>query len=419
LVGWLGGAYSSPAEQSLLGVVISRFEQLSAPLAAKAVEDTAFYRYGRLLALNEVGGSPASFSLANEAFHERMERRNRTYPFALSPLATHDHKRGPDARARLAVLSDHPEVLGTLARDVATTLQKIAQPDQQQIAPTDLLMLLQSALGAWPPSLDVDDPSGCARLKERLAGWQNKALREAKQHSNWVIPVTEYEAVAHGVLDSLFADSNLRQTMYQAVQRLSAPGAVNSLAQVLLQCTAPGIPDIYQGSEMWDFSLVDPDNRMPVDFGAHDKALDHDARLSDLLLHWRDGRVKQALVARVLRWRRNNHDAIARSRYRPVTIEGPKAPQVLCFARDSSVGTLLVVVPRNISEVDRTTLLWPAKFWKKTVAKPDAGRTGDRRGWTDLLFDRVVPGGLPLAIGELLEGFPVALLLQAATANLE
>jgi len=421
LLGWLEGDYSSPAEESLLGTVIARFEQLSAPLAAKAVEDTAFYRYGRLIALNEVGGSPASFSLANEAFHNRMDRRNRTYPFALSPLATHDHKRGADARARLAVLSDHPEVLGTLARDVATTLQKIAQPDQQQIAPTDLLMLLQSALGAWPAGLDVDDGDGCALLKERLAGWQNKALREAKQHSNWLIPVTEYEAVAHGVLDSLFADSDLRQTLYQAVQRLSAPGAVNSLAQVLLQCTAPGIPDIYQGSEMWDFSLVDPDNRMPVDFAAHERVLDVEAPLSELLVHWRDGRVKQALIARILRWRHQNHEAIAGASYRPVQIEGPKAQHALCFARDSSAGTLLVVVPRNISAiVDGTTLLSPAKFWKKTVLKPDAPeQKPDQRAWTDLISDRVVQGGSAIAVGELLDAFPVALLLREATATLQ
>jgi (1->4)-alpha-D-glucan 1-alpha-D-glucosylmutase len=414
LLVWFGGTFATPEEKALLGTVIARFEQLSAPLAAKAVEDTAFYRYGRLLALNEVGGSPGNFSLAANDFHARMVNRHESTPLALSPLATHDHKRGADARARLAVLSERPEVLGTLARDVAKALQDIALPNAQQISPSDLLMLLQSVLGAWQPMLDVDDTAGYMRLRDRLAGWQNKALREAKQHSNWLIPVTDYEAVAKGVLEKLFEDDRLRHIVYQAVQQLSAAGAVNSLVQVLLQCTSPGIPDIYQGTEMWDFSLVDPDNRLPVDFAAHDNALDLQTPIAELLVHWRDGRIKQALVARILNWRREHREAILHATYRAIAASGPNAKHVLAFVRESEAGTLLVIAPRNMSgHLDAKTLRPPARFWRKTIV--EVRETPEEGQWLDVLSGGTLSGDATLALDKMLGALPIAMLYQART----
>jgi (1->4)-alpha-D-glucan 1-alpha-D-glucosylmutase len=408
---WLGGEYQDEVQQHLLGTILARFEQLSAPLAAKAVEDTAFYRYGRMLALNEVGGSPARFYLTADQFHARMQARFADYPIGLSPLATHDHKRGADTRARLAVLSERAEVLATLIRDVVLRLETVSGDRLERISPVDLLMLLQSVLGSWPLQLDVDDQKGLAQYRERLAGWQQKAVRESKINSNWLLPNTEYEATARAALDSLFETAELRRPLYDAVQQIAPAGALNGLIQVLLQCTVPGTPDIYQGSEMWDFSLVDPDNRRPVDFAANAASLALNATGQELMVHWRDGRIKQWLVARLLQWRRMHTDVVVHGRYLPLVNE--HHARVLAFSRDAGSDAAIVLAPLHVAPfVDGATLAVADdafKNMKMQLPNPPTGHTD----WRNFLTEETFPGGASQPLADIFKTLPFALLIPA------
>ncbi|HKU99644.1 MAG TPA: malto-oligosyltrehalose synthase, partial [Vineibacter sp.] len=250
--------------------VALRIQHLSAPLAAKAVEDTAFYRYGRLLSRNDVGASPSQFSLSPDQFHAACRRRLDAYPTAMLATATHDHKRGEDVRARLAVLSEIPQawadaVHGWIAMNAFLRTQ-LADGDAPDAA--DAFMLYQMAVGAWPPGLHVDDTAGITVFAERLADWQQKAQREAKRRTSWRAPNQAYEDASRRFLMQALAHPPSRQSLHGFVSRIEAAGALNGLVQTLLRVTAPGVPDLYQGTELWDFSLVDPDNRRPVDFDA-------------------------------------------------------------------------------------------------------------------------------------------------------
>ncbi|MCL2428713.1 MAG: malto-oligosyltrehalose synthase, partial [Alphaproteobacteria bacterium] len=243
-----------------------RFQQLSAPTAAKAIEDTAFYRYGRLLSRNEVGSDPAQFAVTQPAFHAACSERARRFPRALLATATHDHKRGEDTRARLAVLSELvPEWEAALGR-----WMRLNAPLRREIDgalapdPADEIMLYQTLVAAWPPGLTPDDRDGMDRFRERVAAWQEKAVREAKRHSEWAAPNPDYEATYHDFLiQTLIPDraGHLAQDIATFAARIAPAGILNSLAQTLLRVSCPGVPDLYQGTEFWDFSLVDPDNR--------------------------------------------------------------------------------------------------------------------------------------------------------------
>jgi (1->4)-alpha-D-glucan 1-alpha-D-glucosylmutase len=410
ITAWLAGqAAGDDRQQRLLGVILTRFEQLSAPLAAKSVEDTAFYRYGRMLALNEVGGSPARFHLDASEFNQRMQERCATYPLALSPLATHDHKRGADARARLAVLSERADVFANLIRHVVVRLEELTAKQEVRISPVDLLMLLQTVVGAWPPALDVEDSAGIEEFVERLAGWQQKAVRESKLMSNWLLPNQDYEQAAHQVLDYLFNDDALRRPIYEAVQQIAAAGAANSLCQVLIQCIAPGIPDIYQGSETWDFSLVDPDNRRPVDFAGLNETLDVERPGEELLVHWRDGRVKQWLVARLLGWRRSHVDFLQRSQYLPLLQNDVGNSRYFAFARGLGNERVLAVMPRYLAHTFDAATLLPSSdaFADETFTPPEVAGISSYR---NVLCGETYPANQPIKLAELFAHLPVALL---------
>jgi (1->4)-alpha-D-glucan 1-alpha-D-glucosylmutase len=410
VLGWLSGEVSDDQrQQRLLRLILARFEQLSAPLAAKSVEDTAFYRYGRMLALNEVGGTPARFHLDAHQFNQRMQDRATNYPLGLSPLATHDHKRGADARARLAVLSERPDVLANLIRHVVLRLEELTSTEPVRISPVDLLMLLQSVVGAWPPALDVDDEAGLKSFVERLAGWQQKAVREAKLISNWLLPNQEYEKAAHQVLELLFSEEVLRRPIYEAVQQIAAAGAVNSLAQVLIQCTAPGVPDIYQGSESWDFSLVDPDNRRDVDFASLARGLDPKRSGEELLVHWRDGRIKQWLVARLLAWRRGTIDLTQKGHYLALLYADTESSRYFAYARCFEKQRVIAIMPRYVGDAfDAATLLPSADAFKGETFTPPV-EPGIAH-YTDILTGSHYPAGQPIKLAELFARLPLAFL---------
>jgi malto-oligosyltrehalose synthase len=337
VIDWLHDRMRKP------GGPVTRFQQLSSPVAAKSVEDTAFYRYGRLLSRNDVGFDVERFGDTAADFHARMQRRQATQPHGMLATATHDHKRGEDLRARLAVLSEKPgEWTQRQARwiEQSALLRTDGMPD-----PGDIAMLLQMIVGAWPLDLTLEDTVGRATFAQRLAGWQQKALREAKLKSDWADPNIAYEKAAQDLLHRLVVDEAapaLRAEIFAFIQEITPAGAVNGLAQTLLRLTAPGVPDLYQGTELWDFSLVDPDNRRPVDFALRQKMLGAETTLAS----WRDGAIKQRLIVQALALRSALPELFADGSYEPVKVEGRLANHIVAFIRRHKGDAILTVVPR-------------------------------------------------------------------------
>ena len=389
-------------------VAVGRFQQLSAPVAAKAVEDTAFYRYGRLLSRNDVGFDPERFGSTPADFHALMRSRAADLPQSMLATATHDHKRGEDVRARLAVLSERPQDWIDRLTDwiaVSAGLRTNGQP-----ASGDVAMLFQMIVGAWPLDLMLEDAAGRALFAERLAKWQEKALREAKLHTDWTDPDPAYESAARQFLFNLLVDSalpDLLTDIFAFIQSIAAAGAVNGLAQIVLKLTVPGVPDFYQGTDYWDFSLVDPDNRRPVDFERRCESLSA-MNLADALVHWRDGRIKQTIIARLLAARRALPELFARGDYRPVRVEGPKAEHVIAFLRTHDSSHLLVVVPRLplalMAGVE--TLRLDPSSWKDTSV--DLPRD---IAWFDVIEEKAVTttGDGNIALQKLSGRFPVTI----------
>ncbi|MFY0476141.1 malto-oligosyltrehalose synthase [Achromobacter marplatensis] len=358
---WLGGAApeKSPAAHSgatsagpaLAGALahgLRRFQQLTPPLAAKALEDTLFYRRGPLLSRNEVGSSPERFSLSPDAFHALCAQRAARYPLAMLATATHDHKRGEDTRARLAVLSEAPHAWIGLARGWVPRLARLGP-----IAPADAYLLLQCLVGAWPLDLAPDSPDGpLANYLDRIAQWQEKALREAKLRTSWTDPDPAYERAARRCVDALKDTDEGRVLLREIGEhalRIAPAGLVNSLAQTLLRCTLPGVPDLYQGTDLWDFSLVDPDNRRPVDYAARAGLLASDDAGEPIATGaqaWQTGAIKQALIRRALHLRARDPELFSHGRHEPLTVHGPQAAHVVAYLRRHDARSVLVVVPR-------------------------------------------------------------------------
>jgi malto-oligosyltrehalose synthase len=350
LQGWLTGIVSDPQLIALQDIAVTRFQQLSAPIAAKAVEDTAAYRYGRLLSRNDVGFDIARLGIEVAEFHARSTRRRNDYPNAMLATATHDHKRSEDVRARLAVISEMPDEWARVLPGWIERIGRLRKRVDNMAMPStgDITMLLQMIVGAWPLDLVIGDDAGRAAFTQRLAGWQEKALREAKLATDWTSPNEAYESAARELLVALVERRDLPDLLDDIVaftKRISPAGAVNGLAQVLLKLTAPGVPDLYQGTDYWDFSLVDPDNRRPVDFAARAASLgsiDMEASLAD----WRNGHVKQAVTAHALALRRRYPTLFAEGSHEPIEVTGALANHLVAFARRLDSGIAITVVPR-------------------------------------------------------------------------
>ena len=410
---WLGGQpwRNRPLgrERKLLKHACVRFQQLTSPAAAKAVEDTAFYRSAVLLSRNDVGFSTEQFSAPLADFHAANQQRLQAFPDNLLATATHDHKRGEDSRARLAVLS---ECAGWYAEQV-THWRRLAAPlrnDASCPSAGDELILYQVLLGSWPLDLHLDDRPALEAYQQRLWQWQQKALREAKLQSSWSAPNEAYEQGVETFLTRLLlsdAGRALRTAIGAAAQAIAPAGALNGLAQSLLRVTVPGVPDLYQGNEFWDFSLVDPDNRRPVDFNARQHALATPPDIGKLLFNWRDGRIKQALIAQVLALRKAHPELFHRGSYTPLDVVGRHAEHVVAFCREYQGKRALVVVPR-----------WPyrllengvhpqvnARVWGDTRVKlPFAAPT---ENWKGLFHTRAVTPDKELLISTALGDFPV------------
>jgi (1->4)-alpha-D-glucan 1-alpha-D-glucosylmutase len=387
---------------------LTRFAQLSAPIAARAVEDTGFYRFGRLLSRNDVGFDAGLFALTPDAFHRRMQLRATRWPAALLATATHDHKRGEDVRARLAVLSTCTSVWeAVLTRWIADATALMAQHRSAMPDTGDVVMLLQTMVGAWPIEPAGTESTARYDFADRLVAWQVKALREAKRRTDWTCPDKTYEALATRLIRLLLTDEHaaaLRHAIGRFAARIGAAGAVNGLVQTVLKLTVPGVPDIYQGTERWDLSLVDPDNRRPVDFPA--RQCMPEAPWEALLETWHDGRVKQTVIRRLLCHRRGHPTLFADGQYEPVAVAGPRAQHLLAFRRRYETDALLVVVPRALfNEVDQQ-LKVASSFWQDTCLRPSDARAHRYRC---ILRDRPVSGS---SLAELLHPLPFAVLAE-------
>ncbi len=401
---WLGG--EGPGEERLRAVAVRRFQQLSAPVSAKAVEDTAFYRYGRILSRDDVGSDPARLAATVAHMHEANAERAQTYPAAMLTTATHDHKRGEDVRARLAVISERPQAWAERVRRWG----ELNAPVSGGVDPLDLYPLYQTLVGAWPLDLARDDRAGLEAFRDRVALWWRKALREAKLHSSWAAPDEGYEAACEAFL-TVALDPGRSQAFLADltgfVEALAPAGALNGLVQALLRCTVPGMPDLYQGCEGWDLSLVDPDNRRPVDYAAR-QAWSHEVSpFTDLLGRWRDGRVKQRLIETVLNLRRQRPEMFADGDYVPLEVEGEAAGRAIAFVRRHADGAVLVAAPlRSAAFVSADDLslngAWGADG---RLALPDglAGRTA-----TDALTGEARTLGRDIALAALFEKTPFA-----------
>jgi (1->4)-alpha-D-glucan 1-alpha-D-glucosylmutase len=407
---WLGsGGSTDPALPPLRVEAIRRFRQLSAPLAAKAVEDTAFYRYGRLLSRVDVGFRPDRFAISIADFHHGSKLRAETYPYSLLATATHDHKRGEDVRARLAVLSEIPDEWAAALSGWMEQSAGYRCNGRAMISSADVSILFQMIVGAWPTDLLVGDLQGCDAFARRLAEWQTKALREAKLATEWTDPDEAYEAAANDFLMKVFArPSALLQDIVAFADRIAAPGAVNGLAQTLLKVTSPGVPDFYQGTDFWDFSLVDPDNRRPVDFAARASALAMSADIGVLARRWRDGRIKQAIIAESLALRRAHPRLFADGAYVPVSVNGPASDHVVAFARRYESQTVVTVVVRHATHLldPDDTLTIPAAAWAGTILSlPFGPETSVRNVLTGTYL-----AASAMRLEGVLDGLPAALL---------
>jgi (1->4)-alpha-D-glucan 1-alpha-D-glucosylmutase len=337
-----------------------KVQQFTGPLMAKSLEDTAFYRYHRLLALNEVGGNPAAAGLSIRDFHQLMQARTKEWPHGLTATATHDTKRGEDARMRIAALSEIAgEWTGLVARwKVLNAPHIVLKGTMRAPSATFEYMLYQTLLGAWPSG----EPD--AEFKERIQAYALKAAREGKEETSWLNPNEDYEAGLRDFIARMLdpaQSAEFLESLQALARRTALLGALNSLSQLTLKATLPGVPDFYQGTEFWDLSLVDPDNRRPVDFAARRAALAllGDPDWEELARHWGDGHLKLAWTRRLLRLRTELDDVLTAGDYQPLEVSGPHADHVIAFARRHGRSAAITIVGRAFASFTQSGRVWP------------------------------------------------------------
>ncbi len=395
-----------------------RLQQLAGPLMAKGVEDTAFYVYNRLLSLNEVGGDPCRFGLSVQEFHRFNQDRAAHWPLAMNASATHDTKRGEDVRARLNVLSEIPaewEKHIKLWHELNASYKVRSKRAKRSELPdrNDEYFLYQTLLGSYP-----FQPEELPQFVQRVKDYLIKAVREAKVHTAWLRPDTDYEEATTAFIDQILQAPNPFLESFLPFQRKIAHfGILNSLSQTLIKLTSPGIPDIYQGTELWDLSMVDPDNRRPVDFSRRLAYLEEIQRrakqdplqlIEDLLLHRSDGRIKLFLLHHVLKARQEQPQLFHAGGYIPLQVSGSRAAHVVAFARHHAKQVLLTVVPRLLTQlIDETQDPLGESIWQNTEIHLPRWK---RLEWVNELTQEGIPAGENLPVSTVLKSFPVALL---------
>jgi (1->4)-alpha-D-glucan 1-alpha-D-glucosylmutase len=395
------------------------FQQLTGPVMAKSLEDTAFYRYNRLVSLNEVGGEPNHFAIRPSAFHHLMQQQQRRHPASMLASATHDHKRGEDVRARLNALSELPlEWRRQVGRWARLNRLKRREVDGHRVpGRNDEYLLYQTLVGAWPFEIDTPGHPGLAEFTERLVAYMIKASREAKVRTSWTAPDQEYEAGLERFVRRILDPQEGRVFLADLLAfqpRIALVGAVNGLAQTLLKLTVPGVPDTYQGCELWDLSLVDPDNRRPVDFEQRRTFLEQAADPAALLADWRDGRIKQHVIARTLALRRRHPEVFETGFYEPLEAGGALADRVVAFGRRTEREMIIVVVPRLVAGLlEHQGLPCPAApAWGDT--RVELSPSLAEHELVEHLSERAMPTSSgALRVAHLLSDLPVAVLVAA------
>jgi (1->4)-alpha-D-glucan 1-alpha-D-glucosylmutase len=397
---------------------VMRWQQFSGRVMAKGVEDTAFYAYNRLISLNEVGGEPATELIEHpvDEFHEFNERQWRRWPESMNSSSTHDTKRSEDVRARINVLSELPDQWERKLRRWSRMNAPLRREVGGRHAPdrNEEILIYQSLIGVWPLSHEEE-----SALPDRLALYLEKALREAKRNTSWMQPDADYEqAVREFVTALLSGGSEAFLDDFRPFQRLvSFYGFLNSLSQTILKIGAPGVPDFYQGSELWDFSLVDPDNRRPVDYASRRRLLEEirTAEPAELLESWRDGRIKLFTIARGLALRNEHPELFRRGEYHELRASGSADLHLCAFARQLGEQLVLFAAPRLLATlVEPDMLPLGAEVWEgQRLELPAAAG----RNWQNILTGeraeakKIGGGELVLDLGDVFRTMPVAILV--------
>ena len=422
------------AEQERLAFVM-KFQQTTSPVMAKGIEDTAFYIYNRLVSLNEVGGDPEQCGIDVSSFHGLMRERQSAWPCTLSATSTHDTKRSEDVRVRINVLSEIPELWKSHLRLWSKLNKKYKTDVEGQPAPdrNEEYFLCQTLLGTWP--LGLPDEHSYRTFCDRIQSYMNKALHEAKIHTSWVNPNHLYDGAVQkfteAILDRTRPNPFLEDLAAFAQTVIIPVGLYHALSQTLIKITAPGIPDFYQGSELWDLSLVDPDNRRPIDYALRARLL---AELQELcreagadrrglcrqLLEGRlDGRIKLYVIMTALNFRRVRQDLFLQGAYIPLEIPGMKKHHLCAFARCHHNQTTITVVPRLVAGLltDRTAPPVGSDVWADTriIVPPEVPARSYRNLFTGETLSADTSGGdANLSAAKVLGDFPVALLESIA-----
>ena len=382
-----------------------KLQQYTAPVQAKGIEDTAYYRWHVLISNNEVGSEPGRFTETAAQFHEANRRRAEERPRSMLATATHDTKRGEDARARIDVLSEisgeWQAAVSRWSRDNRTAKSAVsgeAAPDAN-----DEYLFYQVMVGAW--DFAREDADGLASLRERLQAYLLKAGREAKLKTSWLSPDVEYEKATADFVARALANRAFLDRFLPFARRVAALGALSSLSRTVLKIASPGVADFFQGTELWDLSLVDPDNRRPVDYAARREKLAAlepllsgragEAGLKELLEHWEDGRVKLFVTAKALRHRRDHADLFINGNYEPLEVRGKSADRFLAFRRRLGADEAVVIAPRLLGgPLWRKGLAGAAALARKTVLAPPGGGFA---GLKDIFTGAVLPENGDLA----------------------
>ncbi len=412
---------------------IMRLQQYTGPLMAKGVEDTVMYVYNRLLSLNEVGSAPSEFGISLDDFHSYNEMRAQQWPHAMNATATHDTKRGEDARARLNVLSELPEAWNQQLRNWHALTAPLKEMVNGMMVPdrNAEYFLYQTLLGAFPFVLGelTDSDSDYLNFINRVKEYMIKASREAKVYTSWQRSDQGYEEGLLQFIDRLLAEpeTSLFLQEFRPFQRkIQYFGLFNSLSQTLLKIASPGLPDFYQGAELWDLSLVDPDNRRPVDYEKRLSYLediklgiskDLPGLLNELLRHPEDGRIKLFLIYQALKLRRAYPELFQRGTYEQITVVGSLKSHVVTFLRRSGQHELMVVVPRFLTSlIKEDELPLGEQVWHETRILPPPGASDL---WQDAISGQQIQGEDTLWLKEILSQFPVALLLRVLPPEAE
>jgi (1->4)-alpha-D-glucan 1-alpha-D-glucosylmutase len=411
LIGGNRAGYSAPRVRRFA----LKVQQFTGPMMAKSLEDTAFYRYSRLLALNEVGGDPAAAALQVAEFHQRMAGRVKAFPHGMTATATHDTKRGEDARTRIMALSEIPEDWRNAVTAWHALNERHIDRARGERAPSagHEYLIYQALVGAWPLEGAGDG------LSERLQAYAIKAAREGKVETSWLNPDKAYEADLAAFVDAILDRARAPEFIAAfevVIRRVALIGALNSLSQLALKAMVPGVPDIYQGTEFWDLSLVDPDNRRPVDFDARARALAAREATDWRMLaeQWGDGRIKLALTRRLLALRAQFVAVFQQGTYVPIEVRGTHRDHVIAFARRRDRDAIIVALGRHMAPLSGGGAHWPrGTEWDAALVTTGLQVVSD-----GLVPDRKFSAG-ELSVAALFADIPVAVLRarQSSTAG--